>query len=169
MTFVDRATSVTVVPAHRVVVSAGGHPLDESLYTAQRALELTKNAVAPSGEILFFAACKNGIGPPEAVRGFYERLKGDLDRVLDSFRGEYEMYSHKTYKFACMLKQVRAIRCVTDLDDATLAAVHLEREQDPQAVLDRWLREGPTDPILVFHDASKLAVHAARAEPSRRA
>src|SRR5262249_27484411 len=38
MTFVDRATSVTVVPALRVVVSAGGHPLDESLYTAQRAL-----------------------------------------------------------------------------------------------------------------------------------
>ena len=169
MDFVDRATSVTVAPARRVVVTAGGHPFDESLYAAQRALELTKNAVAPAGEVLFFAACKNGIGPPEAVRGFYDRLKGDLDAVLRSFEGEYEMYSHKTYKFARMLQQVGAIRCVTDLDDATLGAVHLVRERDPQAVLDRWLRESATDPILVFHDASKLAVHVARAEPTRRA
>jgi nickel-dependent lactate racemase len=169
MTFVDRATSVTVAPARRVIVSAGGHPLDESLYAAQRALELTKNAVSPSGEVLFFAACKNGVGPPEAVRGFYDRLKGDLDAVLRSFGGEYEMYSHKTYKFACMLKQVAAIYCVTDLDDATLAAVHLKRERNPQAVVDRWLRASPAEPILVFHDAGKLAVHAARAEPSPRA
>jgi len=169
MTFVDRATSVTVVPSRRVIVTAGGHPLDESLYTAQRALELTKNAVAPGGEVLFFAACKNGIGPPEAVRGFYDRLKGDLDAVLDSFSGEYEMYSHKTYKFAVMLKQVAAIHVVSDLDDATLAAVHLHRELDPQAVVARWLEQDAHEPVLVFHDASKLAVYAARTEAAPRA
>jgi hypothetical protein len=32
-----------------------------------------------------------------------------------------------------------------------------------------WLRESPADPILVFHDAGKLAVHVARPEPSPRA
>jgi nickel-dependent lactate racemase len=169
MVFVDRATSVTVAPARRVIVTAGGHPLDESLYTAQRALELTKNAVLPGGELLFFAACRNGIGPSEAVRSFYERLKGDLDAVLGSFRGEYEMYSHKTYKFAVMLKEVAAIRCVTDLDEATLTAVHLAKERDPQAVVDRWLADEPREPILLFHDASKLAVHAARPQTTPRA
>jgi nickel-dependent lactate racemase len=168
MAFVDKATSVTVAPARRVIVTAGGHPLDESLYTAQRALELTKNAVQPGGEVLFFAACRNGIGPPEAVAGFYDRLKGDLDAVLASFSGEYEMYSHKTYKFACMLKQVAAIRCVTDLDDAALQAVHLQRERNAQALLDRWLQSDPHEPILVFHDASKLAVYAAHPETAGR-
>jgi nickel-dependent lactate racemase len=165
MAFVDRATSVTVTPSRRVIVTAGGHPLDESLYTAQRALELTKNAVAPGGEILFFAACTNGIGPHEAKRGFYDRLTGDLDEVLRSFEGEYEMYSHKTYKFARMLKEVAAIRVVTELDRATLAAVHLVKEERPQAVLDRWAAEDPSSPILLFHDASKLAVYAEHAQP----
>jgi nickel-dependent lactate racemase len=168
MAFVDQATSVAVAPARRVIVTAGGHPLDESLYTAQRALELTKNAVLPGGEILFFAACRNGIGPPEAVRGFYERLKGELDAVLQSFRGEYEMYSHKTYKFAVMLKEVAAIRCVTDLDETTLSAVHLAKERDPKGVVARWLAEEPSEPILVFHDASKLAVHAAHPQTTPR-
>ncbi len=165
MTFVDAATSVTVRPARRVIVTAGGHPLDESLYAAQRALELTKNAIAPGGEILFFAACRNGIGPQEARRGFYDRLKLDLDLVLHSFEGEYEMYSHKTYKFARMLKEVAAIRVVGELDEATLSAVHLQKEERPQAVLDRWLAEDPAAPILVFHDASKIAVYADRSQP----
>ena len=168
MAFVDAATSVTVAPARRVIVTAGGHPLDESLYTAQRALELTKNAMRPGAEVLFFAACRNGIGPHEAVRGFYERLKPDLDEVLRSFEGEYEMYSHKTYKFARMLKEVGAIRVVSDLDRKVLEAVHLKKEDDPQARLDRWLKDDPLAPILVFHDASKLAVYAAQPQPARR-
>jgi nickel-dependent lactate racemase len=162
MRFVDAATSVTVAPARRVVVTAGGHPFDESLYTAQRALELTKNAVEPGGEILFLAACANGIGPAESIRGFYDRLKPDLDQVLHSFEGEYEMYSHKTYKFARMLKDVAAIRVVSELSREALESVHLAKEERPQVVLDRWLAEDPTAPILVFHDASKLAVHADR-------
>jgi hypothetical protein len=58
---------------------------------------------------------------------------------------------------------------VTDLDEATLAAVHLVKERDPQAVLDRWLAEDPHEPILLFHDASKLAVHAAQPHASSRA
>jgi hypothetical protein len=68
-----------------------------------------------------------------------------------------------------MLKEVASILCVTELDDAVLSDVHLARERNPQAVLDRWLAESPRDPILVFHDASKLAVYAASPEAAPRA
>ncbi|HZO09870.1 MAG TPA: hypothetical protein VFC77_10830, partial [Myxococcota bacterium] len=78
-----------------------------------------------------------------------------------------EMYSHKTYKFARMLKELAAIRVVSELDRATLAAVHLQKEERPQAVLERWLAEDPRAPILVFHDASKLAVYADRLSGTR--
>ncbi|HKE01739.1 MAG TPA: lactate racemase domain-containing protein [Planctomycetota bacterium] len=160
MVFVDRETTLELEPVDRLIVSAGGHPYDESLYTAQRALELTKNAVKPGGEILFLARCANGIGPPEAHHTFFGALAKPLPDVLHSIGSRYEMYSHKAFKFAAMLLALRAVRVHTDLTDDALRAAHLEPAPDPQAVVDRWVSEDPSASIQAIDDASKLAVLA---------
>ncbi|GAI04101.1 unnamed protein product, partial [marine sediment metagenome] len=67
----DQRNTHTVEPVERLIVSPGGLPNDVDLYIAQRALELTKNAVKNGGEILFLAACPNGIGEEQTMENFY--------------------------------------------------------------------------------------------------
>ncbi|HKB15704.1 MAG TPA: lactate racemase domain-containing protein [Planctomycetota bacterium] len=158
---VDREAGVTVAPADVLVVSPGGHPHDESLYTAQRALELTKWAAKDGGEILFLAECRNGIGPPEAIENFYGALASPLPEVLESLRSGYRMYAHKSYKFAELLLRVSAVHMVSSLPPETLARIHLRPAADPQAALAECLRRRPAARVLAFDDASKFAVHVA--------
>jgi len=73
-TIIDMRNTHTVTPVGRLVVSPGGLPNDITLYNAQRALELTKSAVTDGGEILFLAACPNGIGEKQTIANFYNRL-----------------------------------------------------------------------------------------------
>ncbi|HET6202638.1 MAG TPA: lactate racemase domain-containing protein [Planctomycetota bacterium] len=158
---VDREAGVTVEPAEILVVSPGGYPHDESLYTAQRALELTKRAVRDGGEILFLAECRNGIGPSEALENFYEALAAPLPQVLESLRGGYRMYAHKAYKFAELLQRVAAVHTHSALAAALLERIHLAPCADAQRTLDACLARRPRAKVLLFDDASKFAVHVA--------
>jgi nickel-dependent lactate racemase len=160
MKYLDESASFRVTPSTRVVVSPGGWPQDKSLYHAQRAIELTKNAVADNGEILFLAECRDGVAPGEAVENFYNKLKAPLDEVIDSISGTYHLYEHKAYKFAELLKRVSRIRIYTNLDKDTVEAVHLEKVEDPQSVIDEWISVDPTVQIMVFDQGNKIAVYA---------
>ena len=111
----DALAGRAVDPVRFLVVSAGGHPFDESLYTSQRALELSRAALAPGGEVLFLSECKNGIGPAGARAGFFDRLARPLDEVLAGFGGEYELFSHKAYKFATYLSAASAVHVTSRL------------------------------------------------------
>jgi len=82
----DERNIRTVAPATRLVVSPGGLSNDEDLYIAQRALELNRAAVLDGGEILFLAACPNGIGEPQTLANFYNRLTAPLEDVIESIR-----------------------------------------------------------------------------------
>ncbi len=155
----DRTASFTVRPTPRIIVSPGGYPEDKSLYHAQRALELTKNAVADGGEILFLAECRDGVAPPEAMDNFYVRLTAPLDQVLASISEQYHLYEHKAYKFAELLKRVSRVRMFTALDSESAHRAHLETVRDPQAVIDEWLREDPDTQILVFNKGNKISVY----------
>ncbi len=156
----DETSSFTVTPTTRTVVSPGGYPQDKSLYHAQRALELTKNAVADGGEVLFLAECRDGVAPASALENFYQRLTAPLDDVVRSIKGEYHLYEHKAYKFAELLRRLRAVRMYTALDSETVGAVHLTKVDDPQDVVDEWIREDPGVRVLVFNKGNKLAVYA---------
>lgn len=158
---VDERRMIGVCPERYLIVSAGGHPLDESLYTAQRALELTRAGVSPGGEVLFLAECNNGIGPPSARANFFERLQPPLDEVLRGLEEEYVLYSHKAWKFADYLTGVERVSLLSSLSDTDVASIHLTPVDagGAQAVVDRWQREaGPSDRVLVVDDASKLAL-----------
>lgn len=160
MELLDETSSFTVKPQERIIVSPGGYPQDKSLYHTQRAIELTKNAVIDGGEILVMAECRDGIAPEKAVKNFYNKLTAPIDEVISSISGEYHLYEHKAYKFAELMKRVQRVRLYSTLDDETAQAVHLDPVQDPQAVIDEWIKDNPDVKILVLDKGNKIAVYA---------
>jgi nickel-dependent lactate racemase len=149
-----------VTPAARLIVSPGGLSNDEDLYTAQRALELTRAAVTDGGEVLFLAACPNGIGEPQTLANFYDRLTVPLDEVIQSIRQDYVLYSHKPYKFAVMIRRLRRIWMHSQIPDPLIEAAHLCPTRDPQAIVDGWLAEQPEARIIFVDGANKVALRA---------
>jgi nickel-dependent lactate racemase len=157
---VDRTESVQVEPARYLIVSPGGHPEDETLYNAQRGLELSRNAVQEGGEVLFVARCEKGAAPTAKAREeFYDRLTAPLDQVLAGLKERYVLYSHKAYKFAQLILSVGGIWMVTEMPEEQVTAAHLRRAERPQEVIDRWLGESD-EPILVNAYANKMALYA---------
>jgi len=157
---IDERNTHTVTPAARLVVSPGGLPNDVTLYIAQRALELTKNAVTDNGEVLFLAACPDGIGEQRTMENFYNRLIAPIDRVLKSIKAEYKLYSHKPYKFAQLIRRLSKIRMHTEIPDNLIEAAHIHPAHQPQKVIDNWLAEDPNTRIIVVDGANKIALYA---------
>jgi nickel-dependent lactate racemase len=149
-----------VAPTTRMVVSPGGLSNDEDLYIAQRALELTRAAVTDGGEVLFLAACPNGLGEPQTLANFYNRLTAPLEEVIQSIRQDYVLYSHKPYKFAVLIRRLRRIWMHTQIPDPQVEAAHLYPAHDPQAVVDGWLAEEPEARIIFVDGANKVALRA---------
>ncbi|MFW9963163.1 MAG: lactate racemase domain-containing protein [Candidatus Sifarchaeia archaeon] len=160
MELLDETSSFTVIPRTRIIVSPGGYPQDKSLYHAQRAIELTKNAVIDGGEILCLAECRDGVAPTSAIENFYNKLSAPLDDVIKSISGKYHLYEHKAYKFAELLKRVSRVWLYSKLNKETVETAHLEFVEDPQAVIDEWIREEPNVKILVLDKGNKIAVYA---------
>ena len=148
-----------MTPQTKIVVSPGGYPQDKSLYHAQRAIELTKNAVIDGGQILFLAECRDGVAPESAIENFYNKLTAPIDDVIKSISGEYHLYEHKAYKFAELLKRVSRIRLYSKLDQDTVEAAHLESVKNPQAIIDEWIKEDPDVEIMVLDKGNKIAVY----------
>jgi lactate racemase len=156
----DERNIRTATPASRLVVSPGGLSNDEDLYTAQRALELTRAAVTDGGEVLFLAACPNGIGEAHTLANFYNRLTVPLDEVIGSIEQDYVLYSHKPYKFAQMIRRLRRIWMHSQIPDDLVEAAHLCPAPDPQAVVDGWLAEQDDVKIVFVDGANKVALQA---------
>lgn len=155
----DRFTTLEVEPTRFLVVSNGGAPYDESLYAAQRALELTRGAVLEGGEVLWLAECTNGLGPGASRENFVEPLARPLEEVLRIDRAGYVLYSHKAWKFADYLQSKEAVYLSSRLPAADVERIHLRPASDPQLVVDHWVRaarEG--DRIRFVDDASRLLV-----------
>jgi len=157
---VDSTTSISIDPTEKIIVSCGGYPNDESLYIAQRALELTKNAVKEDGEILFIAGCANGIGPKKSVKNFYEPLKDDIDSILKKLSKKYIMYSHKTFKFAQLIQRMKSIYFYSELRDSEIESIHLKPTNSPQEIIDQWIAENENVKINIFTEGNKIAVYS---------
>lgn len=160
MELLDETSSFIVTPRTRIVVSPGGYPQDKSLYHAQRAIELTRNAVLDGGQILCLAECRDGVAPDSAIENFYDKLTAPLDEIINSISGDYHLYEHKAYKFAELLKRVSRVRIYSRLDRYKVEAAHLEFVENPQSVIDEWIDEDPDVKILVLDKGNKIAVYA---------
>lgn len=152
---VDELMSFTLPAADYLIVSPGGYPDDANFFTAQRALALTKHAVAPHGEVLFLAYCANGIGP----QNFYETLRQPLAEILQQRENNPAPGSHGVYQLAAMLQQLRVIHIHSNLPDAIVANIHLHPCADPQALVQQWLAQNPLAKINILDGASKLAIY----------
>jgi nickel-dependent lactate racemase len=157
---VDTFASAKVSSTRCLVVSPGGHPQDETLYNAQRGLELSRNAVRGGGEILFVAECSRGTAPTEKAReSFFDRLRSPLDEVIAGLEDGYVLYSHKAYKFAHLIRSLRAVHMMTELPGEQVEAAHMRTADDPQAIIDRWLADYD-DEILIATCANKVALYS---------
>jgi nickel-dependent lactate racemase len=156
---VDRMMSMEVLPTDKLIVSCGGYPNDESLYTAQRALELSKLGVKVGGEILFIAGCANGLGPKKSIKNFFEPLTEDISNILSKLNDKYIMYSHKTYKFAHLIDQMNKIFLLSEIPSELIQSIHLSPIKDPQSVIHQWTEENPQISIGIVSDGNKLALH----------
>jgi nickel-dependent lactate racemase len=158
---VDQRNTHTVTPAGRLIISPGGLPNDIDLYIAQRALELTKSAVTDGGEILFLAACPNGVGEVKTMENFYHRLTAPIDEIFNSIESEYKLYSHKPYKFARLIRRLRRINIYSQIPDDLIRAAHLFPVHEPQAVVNGWLTKQPDAKITIADGANKIALYRA--------
>ncbi|MBW2974189.1 DUF2088 domain-containing protein [Candidatus Woesearchaeota archaeon] len=157
---VDKLTSFSLDPVDHIIVGPGGYPNDREIYTAQRSLELTKNALKDGGEILWVAEFKEGIaGHGDEKKHFYDPLLKPLDDVLKMKDSDYILYHHKAYKFAELMKKARHVHVYSSLDPGVISSIHMNPVKDPQKIVDAWLQKNPNAKILVFDEANKLAVY----------
>ncbi len=154
----DKHNMHKVAPAERLIVSPGGEPNDIDLYTAQRALELTKQAVKDDGEILFIAACPGGAGQKHTMENFYNRLTKPIDDILNADRSEYKLFSHKPYRFAELIERMRRIYVHSEMPAELVKAAHLCPASNPQAVVDGWISHDPAVRITIVDGANKTAL-----------
>jgi nickel-dependent lactate racemase len=154
----DKHNMHKVAPAERLIVSPGGEPNDIDLYTAQRALELTKQAVKDDGEILFIAACPGGAGQKHTMENFYNRLTKPIDDILNADRSEYKLFSHKPYRFAELIERMRRIYVHSEMPAKLVEAAHLCPVDDPQAVVDGWISQDCSVRITIVDGANKIAL-----------
>ncbi|HOK40316.1 MAG TPA: lactate racemase domain-containing protein [bacterium] len=156
--FVDNHFIKKIMPVNRIIICPGGFPEDESLYNAQRSLELTKEGIAENAEILFIAACENGIAPnEEAMKNFFYKLQDDLDNVLNLIENDYHLYEHKAYKFAKLLKNTK-IYMYSKLDAELLKSIHLIPVNEPQTIVNNWIKNDSDIKITIFNYANKLSI-----------
>ena len=157
---IDESSSFTVPMTDYIIVTPGGFPQDESLYNAQRGLELTKNAVRDNGEVLLLAECPKGIAPtPKAQEFFYDYLIKPIPEMMSAIKTQYRLYTHKSWKFGELIQRLKRIWLFTALDQGQVETAHLHYTQDPQHLINTWIKNDPSALIHVFHDANKIAVY----------
>ncbi|MBD3183023.1 DUF2088 domain-containing protein [Candidatus Poribacteria bacterium] len=159
----DEIYAFSVNPVKYLVVSPGGIPEDSYLYSAQRAPELTLESVQPGGQVLLLSECALGIHTGEnqqVVEDFHKAMMTDVDTLSEMLdQPDVKFHTYKAYRFKRMLQKVKILG-YSALDDDILKSVNIQPVDDPQAVLDQWLKDDPYAKILAVDKANKLAVYA---------
>ena len=156
---VDRYFTRRVEKTDYLVLSPGGFPQDESLYNAQRGLEMVRNALNPGAEVLMIAECSKGIAPsPDAMKFFYNPLLEEkLEDILSWKRENYRLYTHKAQRFARFLKDFR-LHLHTSLGKEMVEAMGVNYVPDPQKLIDSWLRKDPKAEITIVDGGNKIGL-----------
>lgn len=146
----------TVDRVDRMVISPGGLPNDVDLYIGQRALELTASVVADGGQVLFLAACPNGIGSELTRQHFERKLTRPLPDILQHDFRDYHLYEHKPYRFARLIQRLEKLWLYTEMSNETVRSIHMTPSDNPQAVVEGWIGQNPDAKIRLVDGANKL-------------
>lgn len=142
--------------ADHMIVSPGGLPNDIDLYIAQRALELTHSVVNDGGQILFAAACPNGIGSELTKEHFEKRLTKSHVQILQQKPHEYHLFEHKPYRFAQLIQRLEKLWLYTEIKPDLVKKIHMSPCDNPQDVVTEWLDRRPNSKILIVDGANKM-------------
>ena len=69
------------------------------------------------------------------------------------------MYSHKTYKFAKLIKQMNKIYMMGELSDPAIRKIHLFPVKNAQNIVDGWIKDDPQTSIGIVTEGNKIALH----------
>jgi nickel-dependent lactate racemase len=100
-----------------LIVSAGGFPKDRDLFQAAKAIENCYRAVAPGGDLILVAECREGIGDPH-----FEAWMSELtsyDQVAEAVRTRFVLGGHKAYYMRKVMSRTR-LSIVSRLDPQLL-------------------------------------------------
>ncbi len=158
---VDEIFSFTVEPVRYLIVSPGGTSEDSYLYSGQRALELTSEAVIHGGEVLWVSKCALGIHTgvdQQEIDDFYSAMLLDLDLLIAELdKPDVKFHIYKAYRFKRLLKKIH-VYGYSSLDRSVLNAINIEPVNDPQDVINKWLIKDPNAKILAIDKANKMAI-----------
>jgi nickel-dependent lactate racemase len=139
-------------PTGLVLLSAGGHPRDISLYQAHKALKHAQGALAEKARILFFAQCPDGLGHPH----FEHWCSLSLAQTLEELRGGYQAIAHIALSLRTLARSFE-ITLVTDLPPKNAEQWGLEHVHPEKAALKAaWMLAHADHPAAVPHGSSVL-------------
>jgi nickel-dependent lactate racemase len=140
---------VAAGPFARIVVSAGGFPIDHTLIQAHKALDAACRFAAPEAEVLFLAACDGGAGSPEM-----EPFLADPwpEAIAAKLAERYVQYGHTTLRLVEKTSRFR-VMAKTELPVGQAERLGLNPVRDVQGVLDRWREEAAHEAVGVIAGA----------------
>jgi nickel-dependent lactate racemase len=124
-------------PFRRLVVSASGAPVDDTLIQAHKALDAACRFAEPGAEVLFVAACGAGAGSPE-MEPFLADPRPEA--ITARLAQEYVQYGHTTLRIVEKTARVHVL-ARTELDSELLQRLGMTPVADVEGVFERWREE----------------------------
>jgi lactate racemase len=121
----------------RMVVSAGGAPVDETLIQAHKALDAACRFVVAGGEVLFLAACEGGAGSP-AMETFLTDPRPEA--IIARLTERYVQYGHTVLRLVEKTGRYRVLM-VSHLPADVQRRLGFTPVASPGSVLERWRDE----------------------------
>ena len=115
------------------LISAGGHRTDGQLYQSTKALFNAVNAVKEGGEILFVAACAEGIGNPDFGTAL-EKYRQDPAPLGKALAKAFKMPDYVAFRLMDLLNRFK-ITLVSDLEDEMVHRLGFNTTANPQAFI----------------------------------
>ncbi len=124
-------------PFRRLVVSAGGSPVDDTLIQAHKALDAACRFAEPGAEVLFVAACGAGAGSPDM-----EPFLADPrpESITARLARDYVQYGHTTLRLVEKTARARVL-ARTELDGELVRRLGMTPVSEVEQVFDRWREE----------------------------
>jgi len=116
-----------------LVVSAGGFPKDRNLYQASKAIENCYRAVAPGGELILVAECRDGIGDPNFEAWMNECAT--YEEAEEAIRTKFVLGGHKAYYLRKVMTRI-GVSIVSELNTEMLTRWQLKAFKSLTDILD---------------------------------
>ncbi len=135
-----------------LLLSAGGHPRDISLYQAHKALKHAQGGLAHRARILFFAQCPDGMGHPS----FEHWCAMSLAKTLEQLQGGYQPIAHIALSLRTLARKFD-ITMVSDLPAQIVEQWGMAHVSPEKASLKAsWMLAHAQHAAAVAHGSSVL-------------